>query len=116
MADARIRGRTATMSMILLCNNICAVLPEPDEEDEIMHEAIKRVDRDNALCAAEDLPDDVVLEGDGAIAIYANQSAARQYLHNRKLGRGNPKAAERENANENALDMPDRSGGLKVSG
>eukprot|EP00959_Pyramimonas_sp_CCMP1952_P445236 9322318-Pyramimonas_sp.AAC.1 len=58
------------------------------------------------LLVAGGLPDDVALEEDGAIAIYANYCQARQHLRERKLGRGfsyqqaakeSPEAPEREN-------------------
>ena len=62
-------------------------LPEVYEEG-VWEDAIQHVDDEDAVPVAGDVPEDVILEEDEAVAIFANYGQVRQYLHERKLGRG----------------------------
>lgn len=63
-------------------------------EGEVLEQAIKEVHDPETLFVASDMPEDVVLQEDEAVAIYANYGQVRTYLHKKKMGRGyfQPKA------------------------
>ena len=60
-------------------------LPEVYDEDEIWKEAIRYVGDKEVLFVAGDLPEELVLEEDEAVAIYASHSQVRQHLHKKEV-------------------------------
>ena len=63
------------------------ILPECFE-DEILQEALDCIDDVDILYVSSDLPGMVLLDEDEAVAIYANYSQVRKYLHKKQIGRG----------------------------
>ena len=61
----------------------------PDNFDaEILAEAQKHADDPDVLYVAGDIPEDVILSEDEAVAILANYGQVMNFLHKKQLGRG----------------------------
>jgi len=74
------------LSMVFMVESLFVL---PDSFDETQgNEALRFSSDPEVLYVAGDLPDDIVLTEDEAVAIYANYGQVREYLHKQRLGRG----------------------------
>eukprot|EP00959_Pyramimonas_sp_CCMP1952_P354231 7421236-Pyramimonas_sp.AAC.1 len=64
------------------------MLPESNEDGEILIEALKYMDDESVFFVAGGMPGGAIRGEDEVVAIHSNCSHVRQHLQTRKLGRG----------------------------